>query len=104
MFSKAYQRYTSTSIDFQSTQLKEKFSKISKIPANPWTWKTSNSNNSFKKGDLQLKKTQQIFSRISDDQAYKQNNKVIKESDGAIGIFDSLISLAKWMIAVPQIA
>lgn len=61
MFSKAYQRYTSTSIDFQSTQLKEKFSKISEIPANPWTWKTSNSNNSFKKGDLQLKKRSKFF-------------------------------------------
>ena len=58
----------------------------------------------FKKGRFTIQKTNRCFSRISDDQAHEQNNKVIKGSGGAIGIFDSPISLAKWMIAGPEIA
>ena len=58
----------------------------------------------FKKGLFTVQNTQQLFSRISDDQAHEQNNKVIKGSGAAIGPFDSPISLAKWMISVPKIA
>ena len=49
-------------------------------------------------------KTSRYFSRISDDQAHEQNNKIVKGNGGAIGIFDSPISLAKWMISGPDIA
>ena len=58
---------------------------------------------SLKKGNLQFKKHSDFF-RISDDQAHEQNNKVIKGSGGTIEIFDSPISLAKWVIAGPLIA
>ena len=56
----------------------------------------------FKKGRFTFQK-QRHFSLISDDQAHEQNNKVNKGSGGAVGIFDSRISLAKWMIAGPEI-
>ena len=52
----------------------------------------------FKKERFTVQKTHQI----SDDQALEQNNKVIKGSGGAIGVFDSPFSLAKWMIAGPD--
>ena len=58
----------------------------------------------FKKRRFTVQKTQRLFSRISDDKAHEKNNKFIKGSDGAIGIFDSPISLAKWMIAGHEIA
>ena len=43
------------------------------------------------------------FSRISDDHAHEQNNKIVKGTRGAFGIFDSPTALAKWMIAGPEI-
>ncbi len=58
----------------------------------------------FLKGRFTVQKTMREFSRISDDQAHEQNNKIIKGSGGAMGIFDSRISLAKWMISGPEIA
>ena len=58
----------------------------------------------FKKGRFPVQKTQQLFSRISGYQAHEQNIKVVKGSDGAVGIFDSPNSLAQWMIAGLQIA
>ena len=56
------------------------------------------------RGRFTVQKTSRYFSRISDDQAHEQNNKIAKGNGGAIGIFDSPISLAKWMISGPDIA
>ena len=51
-----------------------------------------------------MNKTNRLFSCISDDHAYKQNNKLIKSDGGVVGILDSTKSLLKWMIAAPIIA
>ena len=51
--------------------------------------------NEFMRGRFTVQKTSRYFSRISDDQAHEQNNKIVKGNGGAIGIFDSPISLAK---------
>ena len=58
----------------------------------------------FKKGRCTVQKTQRHFSRISDDQGHEQNNKVIERVGDAIRIVDPPISLAKWIIADPEIA
>ena len=58
----------------------------------------------FKKGRCTVQKTQRHFSRISDDQGHEQNNKVIERIGDAIRIVDPPISLAKWIIADPEIA
>ena len=60
--------------------------------------------NEFMKGRFTVQKTSRYFSRISDDQAHEQNNKIVKGNGGAIGIFDSPVSLTKWMISGPDIA
>ena len=58
----------------------------------------------FLKGQLTTQKGIRKFSRISDDHAHEQNKKFVKGTGRAIGIFDSAIALAKWMIAGPEIA
>ena len=58
----------------------------------------------FLKGRFTTQKGIRKFSRISDDRAHEQNNKIVKGKGGAIGIFDSAIPLAKWMIAGLEIA
>ena len=68
------------------------------------TWSTPWSLWRIYKGRLTVQKTQRHFSRTLDDQPHEQSNKVVKRSGEAIGIFDSPISLAKWMITGPEIA
>ena len=58
----------------------------------------------FLKGQLTTQKGIRKFSRISDDHAHEKNKKFVKGTGRAIGIFDSPIALAKWMIAGPEIA
>ena len=58
----------------------------------------------FLKGRFITQKGIRKFSMISDDHAHEQENKIVKGTGGAIGIFDSLIALAKWIIAGPEIA
>ena len=58
----------------------------------------------FLKGRFTTQKEKRKFSRSFDDHAHEQNNKIVKGTGGAIGIFDSPIALAKWMIAGHEIA
>lgn len=55
-------------------------------------------------GRFTVQKTQRRFSRIADDQAHEQNNKVIKSVGGAVGIFESPKALMNWMVARPEVA
>ena len=57
----------------------------------------------FLKSRCSTQKEIRKFSRVSDDHAHEQNNKIVKGTGGTIGIFDSPIALAKWMIASPEI-
>ena len=56
----------------------------------------------FLKGRFTAQKQIRKFSRIF--HAHEQINKIVKGTGGAIGIFDSPIALAKWMIVGPKIA
>ena len=49
----------------------------------------------FLKGQFTTQKEIRKFLRISDDHAHEQNNKIVKGTGGAIGIFDSPVALAK---------
>ena len=58
----------------------------------------------FLKGKFTVQKTNRKFSCISDDQAHEQNNKVIKDDGGAIGILHSPKALMRWMVGGPEVA
>ena len=45
-----------------------------------------------------VKKTSRVFSVIRIDQAYEQNNRVVKVDDGAIGIMDNERALLEWVL------
>ena len=79
---------------------------VSRLHSGPkeTTWSTPWSLWRIYKGRLAVQKIQRHFSRTLDDQAHEQSNRVVKRSGEAIGIFDSPISLAKWMITGPEIA
>eukprot|EP00794_Sanderia_malayensis_P013411 gene13411-14786_t len=51
----------------------------------------------FSKGKFTIQKTNRKFSCISVDQAHEQNNKIIKDEGGAIGILERPMVLMKWM-------
>ena len=51
------------------------------------------------KGQFTTQKGIRKFPRIPDYHAHEQNNKIVKGTGGAVGIFDSPIAWAKWMIA-----
>ena len=57
----------------------------------------------FLKGRCSTQKEIRKFSKVSDDHAHEQNNNIVKGTGRAIGIYDSPIALAKWMIASPKI-
>ena len=52
---------------------------------------------------LQRKK-RKLFSSIPIDQAHEQNNALIKEDGGAVGLTDNPSALRSWMVARPEIA
>ena len=51
-----------------------------------------------------VKKTSRVFSVMRIDQAYEQNNRVVKVDDGAIGIMDNERALLEWVLLVPYVA
>ena len=51
------------------------------------------------KGFFLICKSKRHFSNIAIDQAYEQNNKLIKIDGGAIGIFENESALLKWTAA-----
>lgn len=58
----------------------------------------------FKKGHFCLKKSLCRFSAIPLDQAHEQNNKLIKDDGGAIGLTENPSQLLRWMLCGPEIA
>ncbi|CAB4025239.1 hypothetical protein ROHU_037104 [Paramuricea clavata] len=58
----------------------------------------------FNKGHFTVKNSTRKFSGISEDQAHKQNNKLVKIDGGAIGILDNHTSMMKWIIAGREIS
>ena len=58
----------------------------------------------FCKGKFTISKTNRKFSNIAEDHAHEQNNKVIKDDGGAIGLFDTPSALQEWATTMPYIA
>ena len=58
----------------------------------------------FLSGKFTVQKTNRKFSSMATDQAHEQNNKLVKEEGGAIGILQSPKALMQWMEAGPEIA
>ena len=56
----------------------------------------------FEAGNFTVQKSSRPFSRISEDHAHEQNNKIIKEIGGIIGILDCHRVSHKWMAEVQQ--
>ena len=51
-----------------------------------------------------MHKTKRPFSSIAIDQAYEQNNKVVKGDGGAVGFLQNPKALLRWMVAGPELA
>ncbi len=58
----------------------------------------------FGRGHLTAKISCRKFSGLSEDQAQKQNNKLVKIDGGAIRILDNRVSIMKLMVACPKIS
>ena len=58
----------------------------------------------FRAGKFVVHKTGNNFSAIAIDQCHEQNNAVIKESGGAIGLMTDPRTLRLWMVAGPEVA
>ena len=51
------------------------------------------------KGYFTVRKNSRVFSNMGIDQAHEQNNKILKNDGGVIGILDNQSALLKWAIA-----
>lgn len=58
----------------------------------------------FLKGHFTVKKTNHSFSRLAIDQAHEQNNAVVKDDGGAVGLTESPAALQRWMVCGPEMA
>ena len=58
----------------------------------------------FLKGHFTVKKTNHSFSKIAIDQAHEQNNAIVKEDGGAVGLTESPAALQRWMVSGPEMA
>ena len=58
----------------------------------------------FRAGKFAVCKTSNIFSAMAIDQCHEQNNAIIKESGGAIGLTSNPGALRRWMVAGPEVA
>ena len=58
----------------------------------------------FQSGKFIVQKTTNAFSDIPLDQAYEQNNELIKGDGGAIGLTENLSALLRWMVSGPELA
>ena len=57
----------------------------------------------FVNGNFVIRKTQRRFSAISIDQAHEQNNALVKDEGGAIGLTENPAAFLRWMVAGPEI-
>ena len=58
----------------------------------------------FLEGYFVVTKTLRNFSSIPINHAHEQNNKLVKEDGGAIGLTENTAELTRWMICRPEIA
>ncbi len=58
----------------------------------------------FVMGNFTVRKTDHSFSNIAIDQAHEQNNAVVKNDGGAIGLTESPAALQRWMVSGPEMA
>ena len=58
----------------------------------------------FVKGHFTVKKTSNAFSNLAIDQAHEQNNAVVKDDGGAVGLTECPAALQRWMVSGPEMA
>ena len=58
----------------------------------------------FEAGKFSVHKTRNKFSAIALDQCHEQNNALIKQSGGAVGLTTNSSALKLWMVAGPEVA
>ena len=58
----------------------------------------------LKKGNFVVNKTNPAFFSLPIDQAYEQNNKIVKGDRGAIGLTESSTQLLRWMVSGSEIS
>jgi len=58
----------------------------------------------FMKGHFTVQKTKHAFSKIAIDQAHEQNNVVVKNDGGVIGLSEFPCALQRWMVSGPEMA
>ena len=59
---------------------------------------------SFLEGHFVYHKTKKQFSAMARDQCHEQNNALVKDDGGAIGLTENPKALARWMLAGPEVA
>lgn len=60
----------------------------------------------FKNGHFAVFKSRKPFSAIALDHAHvnEQNNHLVKDDGGAVGLLQSSVALRRWMVAGPELA
>ena len=53
---------------------------------------------------MTVKKTSHAFSNLAIDQAHEQNNAVVKDDGGAVGLAECTAALQRWMVNVLEMA
>ena len=53
----------------------------------------------FRKGHFTVQKTNHSFSKIALDHAHEQNNAIVKDDGGAVGLTESPAALQRWMVS-----
>ena len=56
----------------------------------------------FKNGQFVMRKTKRRFSSIAIDQGHEQNNAVMKDDGGIIGITQDSAALTRWCLTGPE--
>ena len=56
------------------------------------------------KGHFTVKTTSHVFSNLAIDQAHEQNNAVVKDDGGAVGLTECPAALQRWMVSDPEMA
>lgn len=58
----------------------------------------------FSAGKFVVHKTSNKFSSIAFDHCHEQNNAIVKDSGGAIGLTTNPVALKRWMVAGPEVS
>ena len=58
----------------------------------------------FSECHFTVQKTNRAFSAMAIDEAYEQNNEIVKGNGGAIGLIQNASPLRRWMVARPEIS